>query len=196
MSRLFTGQGSTTKYIHLESTVFYWGYEGYYCIHCGQKAKIIQGNIDRHLTNLYSDCSTTGYRCDCNGALTEISQLLAFERMGSNTTYRALKRFNPDQYKEVPRHIIKSFLLKQNFNVKDLQNKSNFYIINAECNSMFFKHSDNTWDINRAIEDRWHNDKALTKLLFMVHIEYLLLQQRIRECYAKDLEQINKPYEV
>lgn len=64
---------SSTKYAQLVSTTYSFGYE-HYCLHCHNKAKPIQANIVN-----FNDYKTTGYRCTCELAIKEISELLAHE---------------------------------------------------------------------------------------------------------------------
>lgn len=186
ISKLFScnGRYSSTENMQLMSTTFSMA-GSHYCIHCGSGARNIQGGLSRH--NRYTEFEhyeTTDRRCTCDGAIEEMIENIAVNKLGVETE---------EKYVPVPRDVYLKVLSSFDDRYLPLDGELDKYhmipsitIASPGSVGRFLKENNQT--IKRYMADDFYVDHPLRKLIERV-------DSKISELRNKHIEQAKQTLE-
>lgn len=179
----FSGSGRNSQYSttahHEITTSTVEMLRNHYCVHCGSPARHVQKRIGE---GFYSDYISSGYRCNCEGAINEAAALVAQKMLPFETR---LPKSVRETIRDVSEQKIR-FILQQakRIELRDFQSSSNGKITKGEAKSGFFSE-----DNKRTMTDSYYNFTPLYHFGQLVALYSEEMIEQYKAHFEEDMEQ-------
>ena len=187
------GSYSSTAQCYLTSTVFHLGnYE--YCIHCGDRASPVQNGLSSlNRRTSFEHYDTTGYRCNCDEALDEIIEKMAYQRI--NYMLSKPLTSEPKEYGVKREHYLK-IISSMNADRLPLwgEDSSNVkpIIVSPSVESYRKFYADNDLDLKMYLKDDYYSYLPVVQLVRCIEHKMKELQEEEKKKIQKQLQEVEE----